>query len=466
MQDLLSHAPTKHINVNKLSDWLGKGLNVLLVGSHGVGKTSLILETFRTKLGTNWAFFNGATTDPWTDLIGIPAINKQNGIETIKYIRPEELNDDIEAIYVDELNRAKVATRNALLELIQFKSINGRKFPKLRAVWASVNPPKSSEAEDFEYDVEALDPAQTDRFHIIIKLSDEPDSNFFSKNYQLVGENLVRWWHRQPTIAKKLITPRRLEYIAQVYNEGLDIADVIPTCANVKELKTVIGLNPVLVDFERALKKDKEKVLEIADANKKIIIAHILQKKLWDVIPKLSPAVRGKILLESVAEVQEYAKNTKNRILLRIIQLHLNRIDKVEAEKVQKILEAMPTVGHTSKVLKRGSEEHFEQYLNTAIVDCKKEKTYHRRKAISELSRNFPDYMDVENIPKLETLVSTWCEHAQGYSIRACKKHANDSRYNEVLTIGEIIKHFLIPNIPDHQEKSWYTKFTGNGYTF
>ena len=40
----------------------------------------------------------------------------------------------------DELNRAKPKVRNAVMELIQFRSINGIKFNNLRMIWAAINP--------------------------------------------------------------------------------------------------------------------------------------------------------------------------------------------------------------------------------------------------------------------------------------------------------------------------------------
>ena len=41
---------------------------------------------------------------------------------------------------MDEFSRAHKKVRNAVMELIQFKSINGRKFKNLKIVWAAINP--------------------------------------------------------------------------------------------------------------------------------------------------------------------------------------------------------------------------------------------------------------------------------------------------------------------------------------
>ena len=60
-----------------------------------------------------------------------------NGNSYLDLVRPQEFQDDeVEAIFMDEFSRHK-KVRNAVMELIQFKSINGRKFKNLKIVWAA-----------------------------------------------------------------------------------------------------------------------------------------------------------------------------------------------------------------------------------------------------------------------------------------------------------------------------------------
>ena len=156
------------ITNNKLDFWLKKNKNVLLIGNHGVGKTSIVMDGFERNglvLNESYKIFSGGTLDPWTDFIGIPKkVTNEDGEDHLEYIRPEYMNDKLEAIFMDEYNRTNPKVRNALMELIQFKSINGRKFPNLKVVWAACNPPSD---DDFNYDVEEVDEAQGDRFQII-----------------------------------------------------------------------------------------------------------------------------------------------------------------------------------------------------------------------------------------------------------------------------------------------------------
>jgi alkaline phosphatase D len=168
-----------------LDNWIKFKYNVLFHGRHGVGKTSMIFDAFNRvgwELGRDFLYFSAATIDPWVDLIGVPArVKNEDGEEVLKLIRPESIhNKTIKAFFVDELNRSHKKVRNALMELIQFKSINGLKFPNLDIVWAAVNP---DEDDVLKFDVEKLDPAQEDRFQIQVQIPYEPSEAYFSKKF-------------------------------------------------------------------------------------------------------------------------------------------------------------------------------------------------------------------------------------------------------------------------------------------
>lgn len=197
-------------------------LNVLFSGEHGVGKSSIIIETLK-RHGLKYRYFSASTMDPYVDFVGIPMqVENEQGDEVIRCIRPEHISDDVEVFVFDEFNRSHSKIRNAVMELIQSKSINGRKFPNLKVVWAAINP---SDHEN-SYDVEDLDPAQADRFHMHIHLPYEADENYFKREHGPTGEAAVQWWNLLTMADKKTISPRRLEYGVSAYNEGAT-ADLI-----------------------------------------------------------------------------------------------------------------------------------------------------------------------------------------------------------------------------------------------
>ena len=225
----------------KMDHWIATNRNVLFCGRHGVGKTACIIESF-DRNNLKWKYFSASTMDPWVDFIGCPKEKIEDGKSYLELIRPKEFqNDEIEAIFFDEYNRSHKKVRNAVMELIQFKSINGRKLENLRFIWAAINP-----EDDDEYDVEALDPAQKDRFHVYVEVPYRPDLMYFKNKY---GEKLSRgsiaWWKELPQEIKNQVSPRRLDYALEEFQNNGDIRDVLPKSANISKLIECLHEGPI-----------------------------------------------------------------------------------------------------------------------------------------------------------------------------------------------------------------------------
>lgn len=222
----------------KLDFWIKKNYNVLFEGKHGVGKTARIIAAFeRAKL--KWRYFSASTLDPWVDFVGVPKeVTDAQGRTYIDLIRPKCFaDDDVEAIFLDEYNRSQPKVRNATMELVQFKSINGRKFNNLKIVWVAVNPDSDGEnGEEITYDVEKLDPAQKDRFHVQVQVPYKPDPAFFRKEFGEEGVSAVTWWGELEAKEKELVSPRRLEYALRMYADGGDLRDILSVKINVSKL--------------------------------------------------------------------------------------------------------------------------------------------------------------------------------------------------------------------------------------
>jgi len=140
------------------------------------------------------------------------------------------------------------------MELVQFKSINGRKFPNLKVVWAAINPSD----EEQEYDVEELDGAQIDRFQIRIKVPFTPDVEYFQNKFgKDWAKSALEWWNGMPDKAKKLVSPRRLDYALEIYKEGGDIFDVLEMETNPTKLIATLKLGS-LEDKVKSLFKLKD----------------------------------------------------------------------------------------------------------------------------------------------------------------------------------------------------------------
>jgi len=231
------------ITNKKLDFWVENNFNVLMTGKHGVGKTARVLQAFERagmKKDEDYLYFSASTLDPWVDFIGVPKEKVgEDGERYLDLVRPKHfVNGKIKAIFLDEYNRSHKKVRNAVMELIQFKSINGKKFPHLEIVWAAINPENEEDDDEnpMNYDVENLDPAQKDRFHVCVDIPYKPDRKFFGDTYGRQGEDAVDWWNDLNNKQKDLISPRRLEYLVKMFIAGGDLRDVSPAGVNISKL--------------------------------------------------------------------------------------------------------------------------------------------------------------------------------------------------------------------------------------
>lgn len=248
------------ITARELDFFIDNNYNVLFRGLHGVGKTAIIKEAFERR-GLDWRYFSGGTMDPWVDFIGVPkaVMDDESGEEFLRLIRPETFKGGkVEVIMMDELNRAKPKVRNAVMELIQFGTINGEKLGNLRMVWAAINP-EDTEDSELSYDVERLDPAQRDRFDCIVDIPWEPHKPYFEKMFGEAGIGAVEWWKELSPEHNKHISPRRLEMALNVFGKGGDIRFVIPEPEiNITQLKARIDSGSIEQKLEHLLTASEE----------------------------------------------------------------------------------------------------------------------------------------------------------------------------------------------------------------
>ena len=254
--------------IKDLDKFAQHGYNVLLSGDSGVGKTEVIRSVFNKNFGNKWKYFNGPTMNPYIDFVGVPdkEVDPETGETYLNMVMPKDFaTDNVEAIFIDELNRAKDKTRNALLELILTKSINGKKFNNLKVIWAAIN-------EGEEYDVERLDKALSDRFQAKIIIPFKPSLDYFIKKYGNRGKLSVLWWNNLPKEKQKLISPRKLDYIVEMFNKNLNIDYSFPSefkSVEIKKFRRDLSsddyFNLALKTFERKEKNNSKDLLNKPD---------------------------------------------------------------------------------------------------------------------------------------------------------------------------------------------------------
>ncbi len=242
------------ISDDKFDFWIKNNLNVLFIGKHGVGKTAQITNAFKRN-NLDFMYFSAATMDPWVDFIGVPKeTTGEDGIRYLDLVRPKAFTyDTVEAIFLDELNRAPGKVRNAVMELIQFRSINGKKFNNLKMIWGAINP----EDDEKTYDVERLDPAQKDRFPVHIYLDYAPDLKFFTQKYGPDrAKSAIEWWNSLGTKVQELVSPRRLDYALEMYDLGGVLQDVLPRESNASKLQSLLSNGLAKDKIERMLRNN------------------------------------------------------------------------------------------------------------------------------------------------------------------------------------------------------------------
>ena len=363
---------------SKVDFWIKTNKNVLFIGKHGVGKTAIVKEAFERN-GLKWKFFSASTMDPWVDFIGVPKektenalsenfeiikelskidveiannwivsnwklskedaakilnhiLNQKQGTTYLDLIKPKEFaNGEIEALFFDEYNRSPKKVRNAIMELIQFKSINGTKFPNLKIIWAAINPFD----ENQEYDVEKIDPAQEDRFHVKFELEYKPNKEWFRNKYsKKIADPALHWWDELPEEIKNNVSPRRLQYAIDYYLEEGDLRDVLPEESNVSKLINAISIGPISEILSEFVKEDKKQdaksFLECNnnyDASINIILKSSTLRKFF--LPLIESEKLSILIEENTSVLKEVVANATNQnyfycVCKNIIEANVN----------------------------------------------------------------------------------------------------------------------------------------------
>ena len=250
------------VMIQDLKEALDNELNVIIEGEHGVGKTHIVSKLFTEKYGEDsWAYFSAPTMDPFIDFIGCPkeTVDENTGTKYLDVVRPKRFAEDkIEAIFMDEFNRGDTHVRNAVMELIQFKSLNGIKYDNLKVIWVAINPYND------DYDTDRLDLAQESRFHVRLNMPYQPDRNYFSNKYgQNAAAGAISWWNElkinRPDLIKK-VSPRTLDYAMDGFlNKKMRLEPFLPQGVELNSLKAALKDGPVLEKLKEC-GEDHEKI--------------------------------------------------------------------------------------------------------------------------------------------------------------------------------------------------------------
>ena len=472
------------ISQAKLEFWIKHGYNVLFVGRHGVGKTAIITQAF-DKANLRWKYFSAATMDPWVDFIGIPKEQvTAEGVPYIDLVRPLEFQlDQIEALFFDEFNRAHKKVRNAVMELMQFKSINGKKFKNLRIVWAAINP----DDED-EYDVERLDPAQKDRFHVSLDIPYKPDLDYFTKVYGAdTSRAAISWWNELPVEMKDACSPRRLDYALDILTKQGDVRDVLPPKANVSKLLTIIKTGPVMDRLRELMStnnKDEARKFVTTENTYAAAVNYIVNEEVFRdyFLPLMSDEKISSLIVAEDAVFDWTMKHVDTNESLRAIVAEILTADQNKAltKKLKKALASHPDalnalnvgfitsggemIGHSTPDKPKFNTHAGAIYTPSnpfrAATDLwknqlgKRQQTYDRKKVLEDMARRLP-------------LTMTSAEAVEVLKILAliCKKSHLTTLKNSIRLNGMVgMANHAIDQIAKNENIHWpeiYKKYGG-----
>lgn len=202
------------------------GVNVLLIGRGGTGKTSIVKQWAKIR-GVNFVEKDAKTLDP-SDLGGIQGReydeegNPTNTVTKLSNHEFDQLDKPNSVLFLDELNRAPTDVAGSLLTLINDHVVNDQNEPSGKRLLkgflftvAAINPPRPGN------DVNELDNPMRSRFGAVTVESD-PDQQlkYFKWYYGKQIKQMQEEGHpeRIPAIqgrlaiAEKLLTDPRFEF--------------------------------------------------------------------------------------------------------------------------------------------------------------------------------------------------------------------------------------------------------------
>jgi hypothetical protein len=365
-----------------LDTWIKLQRNVLFTGKHGVGKTAKVIDAFNRN-GLNWMYFSASTMDPWTDFVGVPRVKTDEYGDFIEYILPKLIADDkVEAFFFDEFNRAPKRVRNAVMELIQFKSINGRKLNSLKIVWAARNP----EDEEETYDVEKLDPAQIDRFPVQCEVPYELDIKYLKGKY---GDDWAlaakEWWDGLKEL-KDHVSPRKLDDALSFQRDGGDLAHVLPPKANISALRTRLNRGAYLTHLQDAISRndpDELRKFLLIENNWNGVLNYILDNNKMYYLFEYAPKDKLANLIRNNTAVYKYVVTNYETIQVfkDVIDslLTINAGDKFTKKLEKEILAKIPNhpiAASVTRNIVKSLKKHdlnYTQGRRSVIYDLQKE---------------------------------------------------------------------------------------------
>jgi len=202
---------------------------LFLEGARGVGKTQSIRQ-----IADELSKESGFDVQFKTVILSVLEAPDMNGMPWIKdnvteYGRPHFLPADGHGIlFFDEANRANRDIQNALLTLIEDRSINGHRLGDGWIIALAGNPVTQGNSTGPKYDTRAFDSALQDRLSFYTMEPKVKEVIDYLKNKYGAANKVISWLICEPAIVcldgTKQTSPRSLEYLVNALTVQDDVA--------------------------------------------------------------------------------------------------------------------------------------------------------------------------------------------------------------------------------------------------
>jgi hypothetical protein len=175
--------------------------------------------------------------DHYVDFVGMPVPDTADGKKNVVFCKRQEVLQSSVLIF-DEINRAPLKTRDGVLEVMLFGTVNQEPLPNFRCVVAMINPKEGG------YQVDELDPAFVARFQLVLNMDGKPSAEWFEQRFgAVIGSALYDWWLLDlDANQKEVVNPRKLEDFGKVHAAAADLELVLPhENLPVEELRARLG---------------------------------------------------------------------------------------------------------------------------------------------------------------------------------------------------------------------------------
>ena len=199
------------------------GWQLRLVGAPGIGKTSYVRQVVEDA-GYEVEYVSLSQTSITDLVVPVPVAGRLEFLPAARLVRPDRRY----VLVLDEFSRASADTASAAMELVNERSLAGRRLDNCVAVLALDNP---SEVAGLHLDTGRIDVAQASRFTATLHLveDDLPWRAVLRDRFPTYADTFLDWRAEDLNdAARVLISPRCLERMLSLHAGGLDVDLALP----------------------------------------------------------------------------------------------------------------------------------------------------------------------------------------------------------------------------------------------